>query len=190
MKGTNDRKTKSWNRLRVEKGPIKIREEQKAFECQSRKRKIKTDPVRLHMGEIKRKKLSRAKQKQEAPLKLKEDQNRWQQKHRLVDSQKKRLYRFKRNTMFNAIFTCMCCQRNLFECNVTKLTSSLLAEIERKKPGLYVRAIEEFNSSPIMVNINGSMESYICLACRKHICRQARFHPCLQEMNSRFMIMI
>ena len=82
------------------------------------------------MGEIKRKKLSRAKQKQEAPLKLKEDQNRWQQKHRLVDSQKKRLYRFKRNTMFNAIFTCMCCQRNLFKFNVTKFTSNLL---ERKK---------------------------------------------------------
>ena len=41
MKGTNDRKTKSRNRLKVEKGPNKIREEQKAFECQSRKRKKK-----------------------------------------------------------------------------------------------------------------------------------------------------
>ena len=137
--------------MRVEKGPIRIRKEQNAFECLSRKRKMESDPMRLKSDEIKRKKLSRTKQKQEAPIKLKEDQNRWQKKHRLVDSEKKRLHRFRRNTMFNAIFTCMCCQRNLFECNVTKFTPALLAEIETKKPGLYLRAIEEFNSNPIML---------------------------------------
>ena len=76
--------------------------------------------------------MSRRKQQEEDPQKLKDDQNRWKGMGRLVDSEKKRLRKFKRNTMYNAIFTCMCCHRNLFECNVSKFTTQLLAEIETK----------------------------------------------------------
>ena len=71
--------------------------------------------------------------------------------------------------MYNAIFTCMCCHRNLFECNVSKFTTKLLAEIETKKPGIYQRSIETVNSLPITVDINGTKESYICIACKKHL---------------------
>ena len=118
----NNQKAKSRNKLRVERGPIKVRKEQNTTKFQSRKRKMERDPEKVHGDEKKRKKLSRIKLKQGAPKKFREAQNIWQQKHRLVDSRKKRLHNFKRNTMFNAIFTCMCCQRNLFECNVVRTT--------------------------------------------------------------------
>ena len=83
--------------------------------------------------------------------------------------------------MFNAIFTCLCCQRNLFECNVNIFTTKLLAEINTKKPGLYARAIELFNSEPITVNINGTEASYICIACKKHL--KAGKLPPMSAMN-------
>ena len=108
---------------------------------------MENDPETLHKNEKFRKKLSRKKQQEENPRKVKEDQNKWQQKCRLVDSEKKRLYKFKKKTMFNAIFTGLCCHRNLFECNVSNFTNKLLAEIETKKPGLYARAIETIDSS-------------------------------------------
>ena len=143
--------------MRVEKGPQKVREAQNKWELISRKRKIVIDAESVHQSELKRKKLSRKIQKKTTPIKLKNDQNRWQQKHRLVDSRKKRLNNFKRNTMFNAIFTCLCCHRNLFECNVTKFTSELQTEIETKKPGLYTRSVETIKL--ITVDINGSKDS-------------------------------
>jgi hypothetical protein len=135
----------------------------------SRKRKQEGEPETLHFNEKVRKKLSRKKQLNENPQKVKDDQNRWQEKSRLIDSEKKRLSKFRRSTMFNAIFTCMCCQRNLFECNVSKFTTQLLAEIETKKPGIYERSIETIDSLPITVKVNETEESYICIACKKHL---------------------
>ena len=117
----------------MEKGPLKLCEEQNEWELKSRKRKIESDPESVHKNEVRRKKLSRAMQKLEAPEKLKEDQRIWQQKHRLVDTEKKRLKKFRRKTMFNAIFTCLCCHRNLFESNVIEFTEELYNKIESKK---------------------------------------------------------
>ena len=67
--------------------------------------------------------------------------------------------------MFNAIFTCSCCQRNLFDCNVNKIDDKFIMAIRAKKPGLYERAIE----SEIEINVNGKKASYICHACKKHL---------------------
>ena len=89
QKEANEWKEKSRNRLRVEKGPLKLCEEQNAWELKSRKRKMESDPESVHKNEVRRKKLSRAMQKLEALEKLKEDQRKWQQKHRLVDTEKK-----------------------------------------------------------------------------------------------------
>ena len=96
---------------------------------------------------------------------MKEDQRKWKQKSRLLDTQKKRLKKFRERTMMNAIFTCSSCHRNLFDCNVCKLDSKLISEIETKKPGLYNHAIEHL----IEININGLKSSYICYACKKHL---------------------
>ena len=103
-----------------------------------------------------RKQMSRKIQRNQNPDKVNEDQRKWQTKCRLVDTDKKRLYNFRKNTMLNAIFTCLCCQRNLFECNVIKFTTELLAQIETKKPGIYARSIELF---PITVDENNTEES-------------------------------
>ena len=135
----------------------------------SRKRKLDADPESLHNNEKKRKKLSRQKQIKENPQKVKYVEKIKQQKCRLVDSEKKRLRKFRQQTMFNAVFICICCQRKLFECNVTKFTDKLLTEIESKKRGLYQRAVELFDSSPIIVNINGIESPFICLACKRHL---------------------
>ena len=82
---------------------------------------------------------------------------------------KKRLMKFLKKTMFNAIFTCMCCHRNLFECNVVKFTLELFEKIEAKKPGLYKKSIELRESKPLEVEINGKKSSYICFACKNHL---------------------
>ena len=118
----NELKAKSRIKSRVEKGPSKVRKEQNAWELQSRKRKMESDLENVQTNELRWKKLSRTKQKLEAPEKFRKDQWKWNQKRRLIDTEKKRLEKFIRKTMYNAIFTCMCCHRNRFECNVVKFT--------------------------------------------------------------------
>ena len=165
----NNRKLRSRDKLRVEKGPLIQRKEQNVWKQESRKRKLDADPKTLRNNESKRTKLSRQKKIKESPQKVKHDEKERQQKCRLVDSEKMRLRNFRQNTMFNAIFICICCQRKLFECNVTQFTDKLREEIEDKKRGLYQRAVELSDSSPITVNINGIESPYICLACKKHL---------------------
>jgi hypothetical protein len=61
----------------------------------NRKRKIEVDHDAIKIDETKRKRLSRNKQRELKPDKVKEDQRKWQTKSRLVDSQKKRLKKFR-----------------------------------------------------------------------------------------------
>ena len=142
-----------------------MRKQQNAWNLTSRKRKLVNDSAEVNMDERKRKKLTRNKQKEVDPVTVKENQRKWQSKSRLIDSEKKRIMKFREQTKFNAIFSCSCCQRNLFECNVCKFDSKLITEIETKKPGLIEKAIE----FQIDININGNISSYICLACKKHL---------------------
>ena len=136
----------------------------------SRMNHMENNPEILRMQETNRKKLSRKKQRHENPEKLKEDQNKWQTKCRLVVTEKGRLHKFLKRTMYNAVFTCCCCQRNLFECNVSKLTQHFISQIETKKPGIYASAIElDAENNPIMVQINGEESSYLCHACKNHL---------------------
>ena len=69
--------------------------------------------------------------------------------------------------MYNAIFTCSCCQRNLFDSNVNKFDDKLKSQIELKKPGLIKKAIEYY----VEININGKEAFYICHACKSHLKR-------------------
>ena len=167
---------KSYLKSLVEKGHQTIRTDQNNWKGLIRKRKQENEPETLHYNEKLRKKLSRKKQQKENPQKVKEDQNSWQEKSRIIDSENKRLRKFRRSTMCNAIFTCMCCQRNLVERNVSKFTTQLLAEIETKKPVIYERSIETINSLPITVKVNETEESYICIA--RSISGQVNFLPC------------
>ena len=123
MEEDNEHKLRSRDKLRVERGPLNLRKEQNVWEKESRKRRIDDDPKALHNNEKKRKKLSRRKQLNVNPKKFKEEQCKCKQKYKLIDTEKKRLKRFRQITMYNAIFTCICCQRNLFECNITKFTN-------------------------------------------------------------------
>ena len=82
------------------------------------------------------------KQRKENPKKVKQDQNKVQNKFRHVNNEQTQMKLFRERTMFYSIFTCCCCQRNLFKCNVAKFNQRLQTDIETKKPGLYERAIE------------------------------------------------
>ena len=126
----NKQKVKSRRKLLVEKGPVQIKIQENQWKKESRKRNLEVDPEEKKNKETKKKSLSRKRQRLNDPQKLKEDEQRRQMKSRLIDSEKKRLRRFQERTMFNAIFTCICCQRNLFECNVIKFRDKLLAQIE------------------------------------------------------------
>ena len=83
--------------------------------------------------------------------------------------------------MLNAIFICMCCLRKLFECNVSKFTTELQTQIETKKPGISRRAIQLIDELPITVKVNDTEESYICIACKKHL--KAGKIPLMSAMN-------
>ena len=160
-----NQKLRSRNKLRVELGPKHLRMQQNHWKEASRKRKLADDEESTRNKENFRKKLSRNTQRERDPENVKENQRKWQQKSRLIDSLKKRLKKFKERTMLNAIFTCSCCHRNLFDCNVCKLDNKLKTEIESKKPGLYNRAI----TSELHIKINETNSSYICFACKKHL---------------------
>ena len=164
-KEVNERKIKSRDKILVERGPVQIRKEVNEWKLKSRKRRMDENPEILLSAEKEKKGLSRKKQRKVNPEKVKEDQRKWQNKTRLVNSEKQRLKKFRERTMFNAIFTCSCCQRNLFQCNVSKFDAKLITAIETKKRGLYKRAIE----NDIEINVNGKLSSYICHACRKHL---------------------
>ena len=151
----NKQKVRNRDKLIVEKGPAHIRKQENNRTLASRKRKVEDDPEHLKSDEIKRKRLSRNKQRVLNPEKVKEDQRKWQKRSRLVDSQKKRLQKFREHTMLNAIFTCSCCQRNLFDCNVCKLDFKLITKIEGKKTGIFEKSIE----SQIEINVNGKISS-------------------------------
>ena len=51
----NEGKFKSRNKLRVEKGPLKIRNEQNTWKLQSRKRKMESDTESVHTNEARQK---------------------------------------------------------------------------------------------------------------------------------------
>ena len=84
--------------------------------------------------------------------------------------------------MYNAIFPCICCQRLLFECNVRKVDTALIADVETKKKGLWKTAIDLKDVEKLKVRIDGSAETYICLACKGHL--KAGKIPPMSTMNS------
>ena len=170
LKKHNESKTKSDSKIRKKIGDAAVKEKQN-------ERKAKSDVnIRMKIGdgamkEIhgKRKRLSRNKQKVTNPQKFKNDRKRWDETYKLSNSEKSRLLKFLRSILYNAIFPCICCQRNLFESNVCEVDDYLIAQIETKKDGLFRSAVEMFNSEPLKVRIDGREASYICLACKKHL---------------------
>ena len=110
--------------------------------------------------------LSMKRKREEDCENVKEDQNKRQTKHRLINSVHKRLKKFKEETMYNAIFICSCCHRKLFHSNVTKILKDFRDKIEGKKEGLLGKSIKE---EP--VEINGMFNLYICHACKQHLLR-------------------
>ena len=80
-----------------------IRKKQNEWESISRKRKIDNNSAEVKKDERKRKNLSRNKQREADPVKVKENQLKWQMKSRLINTEKKRLNRFREQTKSNSI---------------------------------------------------------------------------------------
>ena len=147
----------------MERGPKRIKRVQNERKERSRQINIEKDKAKVRDEERIWKRLSLRKQR-------KEDQNKRQEKCRQINTEQKRLKAFRESTMFNAMFTCCCCQRNLFKGNVTKFNQKLHSDVETKKPGLYERAIElDSQGQPMKVNIDCESSSYICHACKSHL---------------------
>jgi hypothetical protein len=140
---------KSMNKKRVELGPKQLNQEINERQLRSRKRKLVEDPVNLKLNERQRKGLSIKKLRAVNTKIVQENQNKRQRTCRLVNSSKKRLKWFRKNTMYNAIFVCSCCHRKLFKSNVTHCNFNLRNKIEAKKPGLFDRSMEEH---PVEIN--------------------------------------
>ena len=134
----------------------------------------------------KAKKKSRAKQQAEDPIKYRETQQEVRQKQLDADSnyynkamkktrakqqanigETERRCNFNFATMLGPIFPCSCCERELYEKGVTKITDYFKENIETKKKGLFSFCITE--EIHIEININGSFNksgSYICGTCK------------------------
>ena len=154
------------DKKRVELGPRQLKHQINERQTKSRKRRLERDAETLKVQEEGRKRLSRKRLREEDYGKVKENQNKWQTKHRLINSRQKRLKKFRENTMYNAIFVCSCCHRKLFQSNVTKITQNFRDKIDLKKTGLLQKSIEEQQ-----VEINGISNPYICHACKQHLLR-------------------
>ena len=167
-KGQNDRKTKSRNKLIVEKGPVLIKKEQTEWKSKSREKLLeKKGCIQIKKENNAWKLQSRKRKFRNDPHQLLEDERKRKEKSRIVDSERKRLKKFIERTMYNAIFTCSCCQRNLFDSNVIKFDDKLKSQIELKQPGLVKKSIEYY----VEININGKGAFYICHACKSHLKR-------------------
>ena len=105
MEELNKQKIKSRNKLIVERGPVQIKIQENKWKRESRKQNLEVDPEGTRNEERKRKGLSMKRQRQNDPEKFKEDQRKRQMKSKLIDSEMKRLKKFKERTMLNAIFT-------------------------------------------------------------------------------------
>ena len=82
-----------------------------------------------------------------------------------------RARRFKRAVMLADIFICSCCERRLFEQNVTAM-GDLREKVETKKAELFDRCIPMLKEKALVsITINGrTTEShYICHACKGHL---------------------
>ena len=99
---------------------------------------------------------------------MKDDQNRWQGKHRRVMNAIDRLCEFKKATMYNAIFICICCHQRMFQSNVRLYTKQLKFEINEKK----AKHTEACIGDPIPIRIDEKENSYICLTCVAHMKRK------------------
>ena len=99
---------------------------------------------------------------------MKDDQNRWQGKHRRVMNAIDRLCEFKNATMYNAIFICICCHQRMFQSNVRLYTKQLKDEINEKK----AKHTEACIGDPIPIRIDEKENSYICLTCVTHMKRK------------------
>ena len=114
---------------------------------------------------VRKKNLCRGKRKMENHTLLKDDQNKWQRKHRKVENASDRLREFLEATKYNAVFICSCCHQRMFHSSVRLYTKELVQEINSLKPGLAEACIEE----PIIVRINAQENSYLCLICVRHM---------------------
>ena len=83
------------------------------------------DEEKVKEQQAQRNRLSRGKRKADDPQKTKDDQNRWQEKHRRVINEIDRLREFKKATMYNAIFICICCHQECSSQMFASITKSL-----------------------------------------------------------------
>ena len=96
---------------------------------------------------------------------MKDNQKRWQEKHRRVINEIDRLREFKNATMYNAIFICICCHQRMFQSNVRIYTDQLENEINGRKPAHTKACI----GPRIPIGIDDKANSYICLTCVTHM---------------------
>ena len=84
---------------------------------------------RSRMDPEKRKETARqqkaSERKRMDPDKRKQDARRWNDKHRLIENESDRLKMFLEDTLFGAVFICLCCQQKHFQTNTQVFTPKI-----------------------------------------------------------------
>ena len=94
-----------------------------------------------------------------------------------------RAKKFLRAVMLADIFVCSCCERELFEQNVTKI-DGLEEKVEKKKPGLFRKCIPRLKPEALVkLDIDGKATAhhYICHACKDHMLKRGKMPPMCAE---------
>ena len=94
-----------------------------------------------------------------------------------------RARKFRRAIMLADIFICSCCERRLFEQNVSAV-GDLREKVEVKKAGLFDRCIPVLKEKALVsITINGrkSENHYICHACKGHLLKEKMPPMCAEN---------
>ena len=112
-----------------------------------------------------------ARKRAEDKQNVKDLQNNWKRKERLVETEEKRRRRFLLAVMYGPIFFCVSCERRLFHNNVSTI-DGIREKVEKKKEGLFQKCIPILKKEmKVKLQIEGqnAEKHYICHACKRHL---------------------
>ena len=80
-----------------------------------------------------------------------------------VNTEEKRLTSFRASVKDGRIYECVVCHRKLFRTSVNQIQTSFESDIEEQYPGLFSRAIGDFETKPI------NDMFYMCMTCNSYL---------------------
>ena len=167
-----DQKNKAENKELFLKGHAKRRKQ-----C-DQKKKAENEELFLKEHAKRQKQCDQKKKAENEELFFKEQterRNKCDQKKKQSIGADERLNKFKQAIRFGPTYVCRCCERKLFEHQVTELDMESFKEIvEENEPGLFMMCINSYSKSnfskpeqqPVITSFDLDMKNFLCKGCK------------------------